>query len=212
MVTKRTRKRKPGRPSKPIGREKLLTIARTAFAEHGYAGTSLSTIADAAGIRKASLYYHFDTKEELYFEVLSGVLTNMSSLIMNAQLGEGNFVDRIDRLSELVVDYFGEHPDASRLLVREAIGDGDFLSGPGKEVAQRVLDGAAIFLEAGMKVGDFRKQPPKQLAISIVGMHLFFFASSGMNSQFMGEDIFSPSILIERKESLVAQIRSLCVG
>ena len=41
---------------------------------------------------------------------------------------------------------------------------------------------------------------------------LFFFASSAMNSQFMGEDIFSPSNLSERKESLVAQIRSLCVG
>jgi TetR/AcrR family transcriptional regulator len=210
MVAKRKRKRKPGRPSKPIGRPKLLNIARAAFAEDGYAGTSLSIIAEAAGIRKASLYYHFETKEALYFEVLASALGDLSTLIGDALTSEGPYLGRFDHLNSVVVDYFGEHPDVARLLVREAIGDGDFLQGPGQVVAQMVLDALAVFLEAGMKEGDFKKQPAKQLALSIVGMHLFFFASAGLSTQFIGEDIFSPVILSERKVSLMDQVRSVC--
>ncbi len=46
--------RGPGRPKDPISREALIGAARTAFAEHGYLGTSMSRIADASGLRKAS--------------------------------------------------------------------------------------------------------------------------------------------------------------
>jgi TetR/AcrR family transcriptional regulator, cholesterol catabolism regulator len=51
-------------------RQRVLDAAARAFREHGYAATTLSDIADAAGLRTASLYYHFGSKEELVEEVL----------------------------------------------------------------------------------------------------------------------------------------------
>ena len=40
------------------------------FGEHGYAGTSLADIANAADISKAGLLHHFSSKDELFAKVL----------------------------------------------------------------------------------------------------------------------------------------------
>lgn len=44
------------------------------FAEAGYDGGSLSTVAGAAGIRKASLYSHFSGKDDLFLTSLQRAL------------------------------------------------------------------------------------------------------------------------------------------
>jgi AcrR family transcriptional regulator len=54
----------------PSGRERILQCAADLFLQNGYAGTSVRDIADAAGIKAASLYYHFDSKDDLLGEIL----------------------------------------------------------------------------------------------------------------------------------------------
>ena len=45
--------------------QRICTAAMSHFAEHGYDGASLSAIADLVGIRKASLYSHFENKQAI---------------------------------------------------------------------------------------------------------------------------------------------------
>jgi AcrR family transcriptional regulator len=40
------------------------------FSNKGYNGSSVKEIADLAGINKATLYYYFKSKEDLYLEIL----------------------------------------------------------------------------------------------------------------------------------------------
>lgn len=51
-------------------RARILDAAAQAFAAHGYAGTSLQRIADGAGLKAGSLYFHFDSKDALIADVL----------------------------------------------------------------------------------------------------------------------------------------------
>ena len=51
-------------------RQSVLDAAARRFARNGYAETSLAQIADEVGTKAGSLYYHFDSKEELVYEVL----------------------------------------------------------------------------------------------------------------------------------------------
>ena len=64
-------RRRPGRPisetdSQQGKREKILDAAEEAFAEMGYAPTSLRKIADQAAVNPALIAYYFGTKERLF--------------------------------------------------------------------------------------------------------------------------------------------------
>src|SRR5262249_56365177 len=52
------------RNSKPLRRaDEIIDAAARVFAERGYHGTSTQAIADVLGMRQASLYYYFTSKE-----------------------------------------------------------------------------------------------------------------------------------------------------
>ncbi len=53
-----------------IKRRQILDAGARVLARRGYAGTQLSEIAEQAGTQAGSLYYHFDSREELIEEVI----------------------------------------------------------------------------------------------------------------------------------------------
>ena len=61
-----------------LTRQRILDAAAHTFLEKGYAATRLSDIATAAGMQAGSIYYHFDSKEQIMAAVLdigiSGVM------------------------------------------------------------------------------------------------------------------------------------------
>ena len=67
MAVKRQQRsaRAPRRLDSAARRDQLLTIAHAAFAKHGYAGVSMTQIAELAGITKPILYRHFGSKDGL---------------------------------------------------------------------------------------------------------------------------------------------------
>jgi|SRR6185437_8185923 AcrR family transcriptional regulator len=52
-------------------RDRILAAAQTLFAEHGFGGVSMPAIANASGITAGAIYKHFDSKDDLFFEVVS---------------------------------------------------------------------------------------------------------------------------------------------
>lgn len=53
-------------------REHLVKLAAELFAEKGFQATTVRNIAEEAGILSGSLYHHFDSKESIVDEILSG--------------------------------------------------------------------------------------------------------------------------------------------
>ncbi len=64
------RSRRPGGNA----REEILDAAAELFTNYGYASTSTRRIADAVGIRQASLYHHFATKDDILEALLAGTV------------------------------------------------------------------------------------------------------------------------------------------
>jgi len=202
--------RRAGRPAKPISREKLLSIARSVFAEKGYAGASLSELAKRTGLRKASLFHHFKSKEELYREVVGEVVSDLARLIEDARLDRGTFSRRLDRLGEMVIQYLGARRNTARLLLREVLDQGPFMRGDEGRVIQATLEMIAAFLQSGIDEGVVESQNPRHLALSITGLHLLYFVAGDVSSRFLGEDIFSSGMLRIRKRELISQVSRLC--
>ncbi|MFZ2629621.1 MAG: TetR/AcrR family transcriptional regulator [Rugosibacter sp.] len=57
-------------PRADVTREQILAEAARLFRHQGYAATTLRQVADAAGIKAGSIYYHFDSKDQILGEVL----------------------------------------------------------------------------------------------------------------------------------------------
>ena len=76
-------------------REQIVTIAARLFGEKGYDGTSLRDIAEAAGITKAALYYHFPDKERLHEDV---AMTRISGLLEEVEGAVERSDDPIERI------------------------------------------------------------------------------------------------------------------
>ncbi len=53
------------------GRAQILDAAAELFSEQGYGAATTRQIADAVGVRQASIYYHFNNKQEILAELLA---------------------------------------------------------------------------------------------------------------------------------------------
>ncbi len=209
-MAKDGKKRRPGRPKNPIARETLIALALKAFAERGYAGASMAEIAKSAGLRKASLFHHFASKDALYLEVLQGIAVDLGARVAEARMLEGAFMGRLDRLTVLATDYFGSNPGAAQLLLRELLDRGPFYSGPGAQGIQATLDGIAAFLQSGMLQGEIPFQDPHHLALSIASMHLTYFSVPHVCGELLEGDVYSEELRQARLESMMEQARRLC--
>lgn len=54
-------------------REKILNVSYREFAEKGYDGASMGSIAEKVGISKPAIYHYFQSKEELYKQIALGI-------------------------------------------------------------------------------------------------------------------------------------------
>lgn len=69
----RPRKNSPRRRG-ATAREEILDASSELFTTQGFATTSTHQIADAVGIRQASLYYHFPSKTEIFLTLLNSTI------------------------------------------------------------------------------------------------------------------------------------------
>jgi AcrR family transcriptional regulator len=94
-----TQRRRIGRPpasSSADTRQRILDVARAAFAELGYAGTTMHDIARKAGITTGALYHYFDSKLELYGSVYDEVQRFVFQAIDERVRARRGFLDQFD--------------------------------------------------------------------------------------------------------------------
>ena len=94
----RPRKHSPRRRGNSA-REEILDASSELFTTQGFATTSTHQIADAVGIRQASLYYHFPSKTEIFLTLLNSTIE--PSLELADELA-GTDADPAQRLWSLV--------------------------------------------------------------------------------------------------------------
>ena len=85
--------------SRPSTFERLLDAAAVLFAQKGYAAASTREIAGILGIRKASLYYHIENKEDLLYAICKSSLEQIRRDVAEAL---ENVEDPLERTRTLV--------------------------------------------------------------------------------------------------------------
>ena len=92
-------------------KQEILNAALELFSVQGYEATSISQIAEAVGIRKASLYSHFDNKQAILDGLMQTTLEEYErhSIFANADWEDPDFTKDREMTPEVAVEMFRGH-------------------------------------------------------------------------------------------------------
>jgi len=93
-----------------LKRELILDAARKVFEADGLEGASLRAIAAAAGYTPAALYFHFESKEAIYAEVLRTSLTDLGQAVNRSIARTKTPVDRLRAAAMAFFRYYSDNP------------------------------------------------------------------------------------------------------
>jgi TetR/AcrR family transcriptional regulator len=189
-------------------RARILDAALSEFALHGLAGARTERIATAAGVNKALLYYHFDSKEKLYLAAFEMIASRVRDSSMAVFLRESSTAgERVLRTALNHFDRIIGQQEFQSLMQQEMIRLHKGESGVMPVLVKRVFEPLFVMYRAmvreGIESGELIDSDWQQIWLSSLGANVFYFLSSPILRLSTGEDPLSVESLAVRRKSIV---------
>ncbi|HEY3142601.1 MAG TPA: TetR/AcrR family transcriptional regulator [Acidimicrobiales bacterium] len=97
-------------------RRQLLEVSLRVFADQGFYVTSMSDIAEAAGVTKPVLYQHFASKRDLYSQLLDEVGNQLQEAITKAVASAGSGREMVEEGFSAYFNFVDSHRDAFQIF------------------------------------------------------------------------------------------------
>ncbi len=188
------KKRQVGRPKEKnsIETTEVLTIALRSFAQLGYGGVSINSLAKKTGVADSLLHYHFGTKEELWKKSMM----QAGSQIINSLEDIFNVLDNISGIEKLriyikkIVLFSASHPEFQQVVVQEVFSDSSRSNWLIEEVLKPVFAYMEDIVKEEQDKGTIKVIPPANLFSFIIGSIITFFARSYQMKKLYDVDCF----------------------
>jgi AcrR family transcriptional regulator len=158
-------------------RDAIRAVAARQFADRGYHRTRLHEIAREVGIQKASIFHHYASKEAIYRAVIEDGHGQVESIIRRALGTEGGWLERARTLLDAYVDLVWAHPEQTKILLRQSLGDAPDAWNGGTD-SDRLVGMVTSFLRDGQRAGAFAPMDGTSLVLGVIGMVTFFSTSA----------------------------------
>jgi AcrR family transcriptional regulator len=155
----------------PARRQEFLAVAASVFVEHSFGRTSVSALARAFGVRKATFYHYFSSKEEVLQAVLKSGIINIYEDAREAVGQQRTPLAQLDAL----LDCHARHVERAGSLVVLYLVERHALSEPFQAeylaLRHRYDDLFVEVIRSGQTAGVFRDGNPRIMANGIIGMY-----------------------------------------
>ncbi len=188
-------------------RAKILDAALREFSTLGFAGARMDQIASAAGVNKALLYYHFDSKENLYVaavEMISAKIRDRSMAVFLSKASPG------ERLLRASLDHFDRvltQGEFQSLMQQEMMRMHQGEPGAMGILVKRVFSPIQAMFESmvreGISSGELIDVDWLQLHLAALGANVFYFLVAPVWRMLLPFEPFAPEVLAERRRSVV---------
>jgi AcrR family transcriptional regulator len=157
-------------------REQILSTAKRLFIQQGYYGLAMRQIAEALGVSKAALYYHFKDKEELLLAILDSYLDEMEADLARIQGEHTSARQRVQTLVKMILS----QPAEQRAVIRLSSQEMAHLSEPARQAFnsayhRKFINHIVSILQAGMSSGELRRMDANVATWALLGMMYPYF-------------------------------------
>lgn len=188
-------------------RSRILEAALQEFSAHGLAGARTERIAAAAGVNKALLYYHFDSKEKLYLAALESISITIRDRSMAVFLREASPGERLLRIALDHFDRIIAQGEFQRLLQQEMMrlqkGEPGALPILIKRVFAPMQAMYQAMMREGISSGELINVDWMQIHLAALGANVFYFLAAPVWRLVMPFEPFAPDVLAARRRSVV---------
>lgn len=152
--------------------EVLFQAAAEKFGEEGYSETTMESIAEEAGVSKGTLYYYFDSKEELFFELLLNWIEKFEDR-WNGPKGDESPVKELTEFHRVMMATADEMASFGKLML-------EFWANASRkrklekilnELLQEYRERIAGVIEVGIKEGTFREVDSWEASSALVAAY-----------------------------------------
>jgi AcrR family transcriptional regulator len=102
---------------KEATKEKILDAAEQVFSEKGYHGTIVDEIAESSETSKGAIYFHFPSKEEIFFALMERFAQSVISDIEESIADERGAISKIEAALRLVLSTLVKRKRIAKLLL-----------------------------------------------------------------------------------------------
>jgi AcrR family transcriptional regulator len=151
-------------------RNRILAVAQEVFAEHGFRSADVKTIAERAGVGKATIYKFFDSKEALLLTIVEENLNHIRDLALKHLISNEPPLDRLRGVCVSIARYLAGNREFSRVLIQEA---GEFAGDIQRQhlaLMEQYLPLADVFFGELRKDGYFTVLPTRDTAQLMVNL------------------------------------------
>lgn len=107
--------------SHDLKKNQILSAAKLVFGRFGFAKTTLDDVANAVGMKKASLYYYYESKEELFKDVVKSETDELINELENKIFTTNNVHNQLIAFIKIRLDYFQKLINLHNLTVNSIL-------------------------------------------------------------------------------------------
>lgn len=149
--------------------DRILAGAEQLFAARGFAGTSLSSIASAAGLGNAGLIHHFPSKAAVYRAVLEAIAADLEARDAAALDAADEPVGQLHGLVDGLLGLHRDRPTALLVIAQEFLDRSGRIEGAGVLPLAGVVRNTVAVIEAGQRDGTMRAGDPVAMTAALHG-------------------------------------------
>jgi AcrR family transcriptional regulator len=101
-------------------KDEILAVAAKLFREHGYDATTLENITDQIGISEPAIYYYFNSKEDILYEICRQQTTHYLNQALTIAMSKLDLPEKVSKVIEAHILDFDAHRDRAEAYLREA--------------------------------------------------------------------------------------------
>ena len=173
MTSATRRRRAVSEEDKSQRRDQIMGAAKEVFARKGFHATTIADIAKRAGLAYGSVYWYFDSKDDLFHALMAaeeGALRGHIAAALDVPAESFGQEESLRVAVRATLEFFEADKATVKLLLRDPYAMGERFEKHLGGIYERFVDDIETFVVAAQERGEVVAAPPRMVAYTLAAL------------------------------------------